>query len=774
MNNKRITAEDLASPYPLDLEMAENAARSKDTAKPSIYFDGVFKGDYSLAIVNRCLAEALLKSGVELACYTPEPHWQTDPLLNATPSVRGCMKSAPPPSGMFDVHIRNTWPPATRDMIGRFNAYVCFAWEESDFPADLVERFNRDLDLVMVASTFVKRALVHSGVTVPIEIVGEGADHVLSLAPPVSQRPPGPPRLLHVSSGFSRKGVDCLIQAYRQSFSASDNVELVIKTFSNPNNAIPKLIADLGNSDHHPPIHVIDASYTYPELLGLYRTATALIAPSRGEGFGLPLAEAMTLGVPVVTTNYSGQVDFCRPNNSWLVDYTLAASRAHVSGSFSVWAEPDVVHLGQQMWAVLMETGEVSRRSARAKAYVQNHLTWSKTAKRVLFGISKHRPRLSRGSSLSSTAHPVAIDVVTSWGRNCGIATYASHLYGGTVLSQHVSEVLAQQHGTAARDQTPDDARVSRIWGDNYQAMLALAARLEHGTADVLWIQHHPGYFSVSDMHALTESIRKSDYKTRVITLHSVAEAARGGSLAWCNDFDIAFVHSADDAEALSRAGHRNPVVIPHGFLPVSAAGQPAAKPKFEIGSFGFLTPHKNIDLLVRAFALARQFAPDLKLNLFNCTLPDDRSRSMQVILENFIRRHGLDDAISRNYEFIPEHRLTSELSKCDLFVFPYGETNETATGAARIALSANRPILCSQSAVLRDLHPVSHVLKELSVECLAEALISLSQSVELLSLYDYQRAELLRRHSYEQTAIRYLGHIIRTLDVGSEHRYAA
>ena len=763
----------LTSPYPLDLEMAAHAGRSKDAARLPVYFDGVFKGDYSLALVNRCLAQALIKSGVELACHSPEGEWQADARLSEVPAVRDRMLSAPPPAGTVDVHIRNTWPPATRDMIGRFNAYVCFAWEESEFPVRLVERFNRDLDLIMVASTFVKRALVDSGVTIPVEVVGEGADHVLNLVP-ASRQTPSRQRFLHVSSGFPRKGVDSLIQAYHQSFTAADDVELVIKTFANPDNAIPGLIAGLENSSNRAPIRLIETSCSYPELLALYRTATALVAPSRGEGFGLPLAEAMALEVPVITTNYSGQVDFCRPATSWLVDYHLSASKAHVSGSFSLWADPDVSHLGRQMRTVLSEPGEVSKRTARAKVFVGRHLTWAKVANRTLFAISKHRSKGVRHSEKPASGRPITIDVVTSWGRNCGIATYASHLYENAALAPHVAAVLAQKHGAAVPGGSPDGARVSRIWGDNFQAMQALAVRLEQGAADALWIQHHPGHFSTPDMQVLAQAIRKSSYRTRAVTLHSVAEAARGGSLAWCHEFDIAFVHSAEDAEALSRAGHRNPVVIPHGFIPLSAMERASEKPCFDIGSFGFLTPHKNVDLLVRAFAMARRFAPELRLHLFNCALPDDRSRSTQAMVENLVQQYGLADEISRHYEFIPEQRLLTELSRCDLFVFPYGQTTETATGAARIALSANKPILCSQASVLRDLHPVSHVLKELSVDCLAEALVSLSQSDDLLSFYDDQRADLLRRQSYEQAAIRYLGHIMRSLDVGREHRYAA
>jgi glycosyltransferase involved in cell wall biosynthesis len=42
----------------------------------------------------------------------------------------------------------------------------------------------------------------------------------------------------------------------------------------------------------------------------LYRGADLLCLPSRGEGFGLPLLEAMACGTPVLTTAWSGPLDF--------------------------------------------------------------------------------------------------------------------------------------------------------------------------------------------------------------------------------------------------------------------------------------------------------------------------------------------------------------------------------------------------------------------------------------------------------------------------------
>ena len=57
-------------------------------------------------------------------------------------------------------------------------------------------------------------------------------------------------------------------------------------------------------------------------LAGLYRGADALVLPYRGEGFGMPLVEAMACGKPVITTADGPAKDFCDESNSYLVSAT--------------------------------------------------------------------------------------------------------------------------------------------------------------------------------------------------------------------------------------------------------------------------------------------------------------------------------------------------------------------------------------------------------------------------------------------------------------------
>lgn len=767
----------IVSPYAIDLDDKNLKLARESFSGKRVFFDGVFKGDYSLAIVNRLLAKALVDAGIDLHCYTPESDWQSDARLNAAPEVKRLLLPGYP-TEKYDIHLRNTWPPATHDMMGRFNAYVNFAWEELEVPQYLIERFNRDLDLVMVTANFVKQAFVQSGLTIPVEVVGNGTDHValdagLSTASPLPST--GKKRILHVSSCFPRKGIDALVDAFTQTFKQDEQVELVIKTFPNPDNILSSVMDKFSDRlATAAPITIINDFYTSEQMLALYRTASLVAAPSRGEGFGLPLAEAMRLDIPVVTTAYSGQVDFCTPETAWMVDYQMAPSQTHVSGPLSIWADPSVEHLGAQMRAALTNPEDARLRSKNAQRLLADHLSWGAVAGRVLASIAKVK------KSAAAARKPWSLDLVSSWHQQCGIATYSEHLYSTPAFADRFSHIYARR---LLNDELPPSAQarhaatqdlVSRSWGYDLTSLTRFISEIEGARGDVLWMQHHPGHFSTPDMELVNNTLAKTRHKLRVITMHSVKEILRHGHLEWTKLFDIVFVHSAEDAGLLAKAGHPNPVVMPHGVIPIPQDSIRPDPSVFTIGSFGFLTRHKNIDLLVQAFARARVFEPRLRLKLLNCMLPNDESRETRVVVENLISHFDLHDVASARFDFVEQDELAQELAQSDLLAFLYGHSNETATGAARIAMSADRPLLCSRSPVLRDMWPISHVVRSVDIDCVAEAIISLAQNPVLLGLRDPDRRQAVQWNSYPRVAARHAALIEQMLDQKNDNRRAA
>jgi glycosyltransferase involved in cell wall biosynthesis len=75
----------------------------------------------------------------------------------------------------------------------------------------------------------------------------------------------------------------------------------------------------------------------YPDefMVNLYNAADVLLAPSRGEGFGIPLIEAQACGCPVIVTDFSAMSELC--GSGWLVNGQLEYSPA---GAY--WMVPSV------------------------------------------------------------------------------------------------------------------------------------------------------------------------------------------------------------------------------------------------------------------------------------------------------------------------------------------------------------------------------------------------------------------------------------------------
>jgi glycosyltransferase involved in cell wall biosynthesis len=152
-----------------------------------------------------------------------------------------------------------------------------------------------------------------------------------------------------MASDMNRKNPLGIIEAFRRAFPAGHPARLVIKV-NNGRDSIPHLHALVEAAKRDPRILVFDKMLAYRDVLSLYASADALVSLHRAEGFGLCMAEAMSLGVPVIATGWSGNMDFMCERNACLVRYTLEPVRATnqkayteaYTGPGALWADPDL------------------------------------------------------------------------------------------------------------------------------------------------------------------------------------------------------------------------------------------------------------------------------------------------------------------------------------------------------------------------------------------------------------------------------------------------
>lgn len=150
--------------------------------------------------------------------------------------------------------------------------------------------------------------------------------------------------IFNLSSSCARKNPLGAIAAFKAAFGFSRDALLVIKLTGHENYAADynEIRAAIGDA---PNIRILTETLSEPALHGLIAASNVVLSLHRAEGFGLVPATAALLGIPVIATAYSGNLDFMAPESSALIQYKLVP----VSGPDSIyniphamWAEPDI------------------------------------------------------------------------------------------------------------------------------------------------------------------------------------------------------------------------------------------------------------------------------------------------------------------------------------------------------------------------------------------------------------------------------------------------
>lgn len=329
--------------------------------------------------------------------------------------------------------IRNIEFPAAR--IG------CTIFETDRIPHHWVKACN-EMDEIWVPSRFNRETFANSGVARrKIRVIPYSVD--TDFYRPISERFEIRDRksfaFLYVSFWDWRKGFDLLLSAFIGEFTKRDDVTLIIRT-NDPEPRSPKsadelrqlLLASAGirsaSIEDLPHIALITEPLTQQELRKLYNSCDLYISSDRANGWGMPCMEAMAMGKPAATIDWSGSTEFMNAANSLLirptgrlipVDRRLVEHRPIYSGH--LWAEVTVEEVRRVMRHAFNSRDELQAIAKRGFTDIRENYSLLAGATRVHRAAKRSAGYVNSFSRLRRVIKAVKQSLflsLVSWGRS--------------------------------------------------------------------------------------------------------------------------------------------------------------------------------------------------------------------------------------------------------------------------------------------------------------------------------------------------------------------
>jgi len=341
---------------------------------------GYLAAGVGLGVAARGIVRAAKATGYPVSEYDSTMFWPSQWRFSSA----GERASDPQPAALAEhdfniVCVNADWlPQFAKGMgrsffAGRVTAGVWF-WETEELPQKLAGS-ARFLDEVWTGSRYTRAAIERSTRT-PVLVVPIPVE--LSPVSITTRAEAGMPEgylfffSFDMGSVTARKNPLGLVEAYTRAFAPDEGPKLLIKTIRGAESFRSELEELRMAIDDRPDISVIDGYLPVSERDALMELCDCYVSLHRSEGLGLTIAEAMARGKPVITTGYSGNMDFTTEENSYLVDYSLIPIGVGHDPypPTQRWADPDLDHAAQLLRHVYTHPAEAAAKGQRGAALI--------------------------------------------------------------------------------------------------------------------------------------------------------------------------------------------------------------------------------------------------------------------------------------------------------------------------------------------------------------------------------------------------------------------
>jgi glycosyltransferase involved in cell wall biosynthesis len=304
--------------------------------------------------------------------------------------------------------------------------------------------------------------------------------------------------------------------------------------------------------------------------------------------------------------------------------------------------------------------------------------------------------------------------------RPCGIGTFAADL-GGTLLGAgtvDVADFVAVVHEPSSPQRPGLLATIAQAVRGDYVRTARMLGRLD---VDVVLLQHEYGIFGGRDGEYVL-SFAQELAQPLVVTLHTVLSEPTAHQqqvlTELCAEAELVIVMTGTALRLLVDSGacpEDKVRVVPHGAptrITARSARDRASKTSrgrdvFQLSTFGLISPGKGLETVIEALPAMIERHPEIVYTIAGRTHPDVARREgerYRLLLERRVGELGLDEHVEFDDRFLAIHELSNLLAATDVFVTPYGNREQIASGALTFAIAAGCAIVSTPYWYAQDM----------------------------------------------------------------------